>query len=159
MEATDPWYLARVNIPEDPTACWLWTGAKTVLGYGQGKRKDKQPYVHRMMWSTLYGEIPPGYVVCHACDNPSCVNPSHLFVGTQGDNMRDKQKKGRATGGCRGTQNGNSILDPEKVRWIRAQHASRRGESGLLDELASSAGVRKCAVWDVILRRSWRHVD
>lgn len=158
MEATDPWYLARVRIPEDPAACWLWTGAKTVLGYGQGRRKDKQPYAHRIMWNTLYGEIPAGHVVCHVCDVPSCVNPSHLFVGTQKDNMRDKQAKGRAAGGARGTQNGNAVLDPEKVRWIRAEYASKRGEAGLLDMLALTCGVQKCAVWDVILYRSWRHV-
>jgi hypothetical protein len=77
-------------------SCWEWTGARIPQGYGSlGTRERSQIGAHRISWSIHNGPIPPGMFVLHRCDNPPCVNPAHLFLGTQLDNMRDKLQKGR----------------------------------------------------------------
>jgi len=82
----------------DETGCWEWTGFRSRDGYGQiryGTSSAGIVYVHRASYEVFKGPIPEGQVVCHACDNPPCFNPDHLFLGSQTDNMRDAQKKGR----------------------------------------------------------------
>ncbi|MGJ0510229.1 MAG: HNH endonuclease signature motif containing protein [Methylocystis sp.] len=76
--------------------CWEWTAAKSVRGYGTfGLRKGKMVPAHRMSWELTYGKIPDGLIVCHHCDNPECVRPDHLFLGTYSDNTQDMIRKGR----------------------------------------------------------------
>lgn len=77
--------------------CWHWIGAKQDAGYGELWCWEKRKYVgaHRVSWEIHNGPIPKGLSVLHKCDNPSCVNPKHLFLGTQKDNIRDGMKKGR----------------------------------------------------------------
>lgn len=82
----------------DEHLCWLWTGAKYRNGYGGfGVNRNglKMTGAHRMSWELAHGPIPPGLDICHRCDVPACVNPTHLFLGTTQDNMRDKIAKGR----------------------------------------------------------------
>ena len=76
--------------------CWIWTGDKMPRGYGRVRRRDRT-YVgaHRVAWEIVKGPIPAGLHVCHRCDNPPCVRPDHLFVGTASDNARDRDAKGR----------------------------------------------------------------
>lgn len=76
------------------STCWLWTACKTKLGYGKLSWKQ----AHRVSWEIHNGAIPVGMCVCHKCDNPPCVNPDHLFLGTQKDNILDAKKKGRLIG-------------------------------------------------------------
>lgn len=77
--------------------CWNWAGAKAVNGYGRMKMPGRNAeYAHRLSWEFHIGKIPIGIWVLHHCDNPGCVNPSHLFLGTQTDNMRDMAKKNRS---------------------------------------------------------------
>lgn len=77
---------------EKSNECWNWNGSKNEAGYGTLGNK----YAHRMAWQIANNkEIPSGMVICHHCDNPSCVNPNHLFIGTQKDNMQDMIKKNR----------------------------------------------------------------
>jgi len=78
-----------------PDGCWLWTGYTTKLNYGEVIINYKKVRTHRASYMIYKGEIPEGIFVCHHCDNPLCVNPDHLFLGTQLDNMRDMIKKGR----------------------------------------------------------------
>lgn len=83
-------------MPEPNSGCHLWTGTVCKHGYGRIYRKGASPVlVHRVAWERVHGPIPAGLKVCHRCDTPSCVNPDHLFLGTQRDNLRDMYAKGR----------------------------------------------------------------
>ena len=75
--------------------CWNWTASKNIQGYGYFRFDGKMRKAHRMAWLLVNGEIPDGMCVCHTCDNPGCVNPIHLWLGTNQDNMDDMNNKGR----------------------------------------------------------------
>lgn len=81
---------------DSETDCWNWIGAKDRNSYPRFNRIGHSPlYVHRAMYKMFKGVIPPGMLVCHHCDNPSCINPEHLFLGTYQDNILDCIRKGR----------------------------------------------------------------
>ena len=75
--------------------CWPWIGSRQVNGYGHVRSQNRSLYAHRVAWTLANGPIPPGLWVLHRCDNPPCVNPSHLFLGTARDNTLDSIAKGR----------------------------------------------------------------
>lgn len=83
--------------PEAITGCWLWTGRLTNSGYGQiAKSTHGEWKAHRLFWRVANGPIPGGLCVLHKCDTPACVNPDHLFLGTQADNVQDMMNKHRS---------------------------------------------------------------
>jgi hypothetical protein len=99
--------------------CWEWTGRKGgKLAYGRLKRNGIEYQAHRYSWEITNGPIPEGLFVCHHCDNPPCVRPDHLFLGTQADNLADRDAKGRAVY-WRGEKNAATKLTEEDIREIR----------------------------------------
>ena len=95
-------FWKRVSKPDDPDKCWQWTGGKSSLGYGDMMIEGKRIGAHRFSYQLHHGPIPEGMWICHHCDNPKCINPDHLFIGTHQDNSNDKIKKGRDVQGFAG---------------------------------------------------------
>lgn len=109
--------------------CWVWNGASQRGGYGvisAGFWKGKIIAAHRLSWILKNGMISSTEIVCHKCDNPKCVRPSHLFIGTHADNVKDKIAKGRAYGGPFGNTwgRGKGILSIENAKSIKLQYKS-----------------------------------
>ena len=112
------------------TGCWIWSGNSTNRGYGQITIDGKKYYAHRVMYEqTSNVKLDKKDVICHTCDNPSCVNPQHLFRGTQADNLKDMAKKGRST---RGEKNPRAILDDSTVHLIKAAIESGKSNREIL---------------------------
>lgn len=129
--------------------CWEWTGCKTRAGYGRIRAfKETGDYAHRLAWVLEYGHIPDGMQVCHKCDNPSCVNPAHLFLGRHLDNMADMRARNRSRRGAPP----NAILDPDDVRAIRDLLATERYTQA---EIGSMFGVSRMAINSISTGRSW----
>jgi hypothetical protein len=106
------------SMPIPWTGCWLWTGSVASHGYGDLRLNKKTKLAHRLSWELANGHIPDGYFVLHRCDVRLCVNPSHLFLGTTTDNMRDKVKKGRHSAGwCHEKLTAEQV---EQIRFLRA---------------------------------------
>ena len=138
-----------------PNECWEWLGGKRTNGYGQiqeGGKGSGTLSAHRTSYSIHFGKIPKGLVVMHKCDNPSCVNPNHLMLGTHKANILDMINKGRrVVVAPLGTENGKAVLDEEKVRFIR-QSKDRH------TVVARQLGVSPNAVRGVRIGRTWSHV-
>jgi hypothetical protein len=122
-------------IPEPNSGCFLWMAAQHRQGYGNFHHDGKCLLAHRVSWELYRGEIPHGMKVLHKCDNEPCVNPDHLFLGTQSDNMFDCGRKGRSNKA--GSINGHAKLTEEDVRIIRAAKPSY----GSRQRLAKRFGV------------------
>jgi hypothetical protein len=97
-------------------SCWIWRGTRHCQGYGSFGYKGKSMLAHRLMWEVLKGPIPKGMFLLHKCDTPLCVNPDHLFLGTQLDNMRDSRRKDRM---CRGDRHPCHKLTDSDIAEIR----------------------------------------
>ncbi len=132
----------RYVSPEPTSGCHLWTGGTMGHGYGQfaesASSRDPKTYAHRFAWRVEYGEIPRGLVVCHKCDNTLCVNPRHLFLGTQADNMADMKRKGRH---LYGEKNGASKLTASQVGKIRAMCAEHVPQARIAKTFGISQGL------------------
>ena len=86
-------FWTRVN-KQDSEECWNWLGAKDINGYGKFSFLGRTILAHRLAWKITYGDIPEGLLILHKCNNSSCVNPQHLYVGNQSNNMLDRTKSG-----------------------------------------------------------------
>lgn len=99
--------------------CWVWTGHRTSNGYGRITVLGKVRLSHRVSWAVHHGPVSDGMRVLHRCDNPPCINPAHLFLGTSADNNADMRAKGRDAV-LAGERNGRAKLTAQQVREIRA---------------------------------------
>lgn len=130
--------------------CWEWRAARTSLGYGQfmSAAATCEP-AHRTAYRLTHGAASiVGKLVCHDCDNPGCVRPAHLFVGTHAENTADMMAKGRGTTGGKAAA---AKLNDDQVRAIRADPRPQR-------EIAVAYGVHLCTVGSIIRRTTWRHI-
>jgi hypothetical protein len=176
-------FWSHVDRSGGPNACWLWNGYLIPKGYGQFRYQGHRIVAHRLAWILTNGPVPPGIRVCHNCDQfyPTgdvtyrrCVNPAHLWLGTDADNMADAARKGRMAkgerhgsqtspaylvtrpqGGKRGESHWNAKLTSDQVLQIR-----QLLEAGRLphDEIARQFGVSSVTVSDIKRRRSWQHL-
>jgi hypothetical protein len=128
MKEIEQKFWANVN-KDTENGCWEWTGIKLQSGgYGRFRFDGIDWRAHRLS-VILDGHDPTGLYVCHHCDNPICVNPAHLFLGTHQDNMRDKMEKGRASGGGKKLRK----LTDEQIRYVKDSPLSSRKLSAELD--------------------------
>ena|ERR1035437_6224158 len=132
-----------------PNGCYIWTGGKTHNGYGVFFA-DGCCRAHRWLYQKLHGKIPKGMFVLHTCDNPSCVNDAHLFLGTQLENMKDKEAKGRQ---ARREHNGNAKLTEDKVRELKAEYATGTYTQIALAEIFETTVF---IVWAIVNGRTWK---
>lgn len=140
-------FHGQVGLP-DSNGCINWQGSMASHGYGIIGSNGRSLYAHRIAYELAKGPIPEGLFVMHACDNPRCVNPDHLSVGTQKDNIADAAAKGRT---ARGSMVPRSILTEEAVQDIRREYAS--GTKQLI--LAERYGVAQPTISDVVTGRRW----
>ena len=143
-------FLAR-SLPRD-TGCIEWVGSRDAKGYGQLRIDGKLIKAHRYAVERANGPIPDGMVVMHLCDNPKCVNIEHLQVGSQRQNVRDMDGKGRRINKQpKGSANGNSKLTDDDVRAIRRD--TRRQV-----DIAATYGIAQTVVSKIKLHQAWMHV-
>lgn len=137
-------FWEKVDRSGGDDACWIWTGAIISTGYGSIRIDGRGKLSHRISWELVNGSIPQNKLVLHKCDNPPCVNPEHLFIGTYLDNVVDMYAKRR----------GRAKLTEEKVKEIRRRRAG--GESRVV--LSREYGVTHAAIYLIDTGKNWAHV-
>lgn len=131
--------------------CWLWNGSLHKTGYGKLKVRGKDIPAHRLSWTFQHGEPPGGLFVCHHCDIRQCVNPSHLFLGTCKDNMRDAARKGRLAFGER--VGGRRKLTSNDVLTIREEYLTR---SVTQRSIAKRFNVTRQQIGYIVTGKTWK---
>lgn len=149
-------FLSKVDRSGD---CWLWMAARGPHHYGMLGKSQQEKYAHRLSWHLHNGPIPEGLIVRHKCDNPPCVRPDHLELGTHRDNMLDAFKRGRRSNvryhRMVGVDNPAHKLSERDVVAMRACYETGRWGYRLLGQMF---GVTAIAVKKVVLRQTWRNV-
>jgi hypothetical protein len=151
-------FWERVN-KLSATDCWNWTGSMGSHGYGTLSVDGNPRTTHRLAWELTTGPIPDGMHVLHHCDNRRCCNPSHLFLGTNLDNIQDMVKKGRQSKGAsknakKGEENVTAVLTAEQVLDIRR----RVGNGEHQRDIAKEYGVSQGHVSNLVRRVTWKHI-
>lgn len=143
--------IEHYSAPNPDTGCRLWTGGLfRATGYGRLTWERRSQLAHRLAWEVANGPIPEGLLVCHKCDVPACVNPDHLFLGTNADNMADRDAKGRHTP-LVGIRHNLAKLDEAAVLAIRADTRSHA-------VVARQYGVTLFTISKIRLRKIWKHI-
>lgn len=156
MEISQEWQ-SRFNSKwsVDINECWIWKGAKLPKGYGIIKIpcQRRQEYAHRLSYQIHIGDIPPGKHVLHRCDNPSCVNPKHLFLGDARTNAQDMRSKGRH---LYGELNAQAILTDKIVKKIKLMLSTGRFSQ---KEIASLFQISQITVSRIHRGLRWSHIQ
>lgn len=152
----DQAFIERFNLKwkvNEKTGCWDWTASVAGKGYGQIKlpRQRKQDYAHRIAYLIHKGDIPEGKHVCHTCDNPLCVNPNHLWLGSSAENQQDMKAKGRS---LYGERNSRAVLTEDGVRKIRQLLSQGLSQ----DKVARMFGIQQMEVSRIHRKLRWSHV-
>ncbi len=163
--------VARFESYRDTSGnCWLWTGGLFSNGYGQFRVGRYKVKAHRLAWVIMNGPIPDGKIVCHTCDVPRCVNPAHLWLGTDKQNIQDRDRKGRtgdggskvkkATGSVRGERNAAAKITPLIVRTIRKYRRMGHSYQAIIDGVEFSFGIKlsMSQIGNIVHGRCWSHV-
>lgn len=150
------WAKVDKNGPVHPIhgRCWSWMGCSRGKGYGQFSWNSKMGYAHIYSYILHNRKSPNGLFVCHHCDNPRCVNPKHLFLGTLQDNSADKVKKGRQP---KGSKHGLSVLNETQALEIRRRYKKGCRINGQ-HAMAKELGASQTAIWRVLTGETWSHV-
>ena len=133
------------------SGCWEWQAGRGAGGYGAFCWRGSERRAHRISYEAYKGAIPDGMVVRHTCDNPACINPDHLTVGTMKDNAADRQLRGRGHK-LRGETVGTAKLTEKEVLEIRASSLSLR-------EVAEKYGIDHSNAWAIRAGKSWKHLS
>ena len=145
--------------PDTKESCWEWTAGKDSNGYGRIRHDGPDVLAHRVSYELFVGFIPDGLHVRHRCDNPGCVNPYHLEVGTVADNVRDRDERGRQ---AKGSGHGMSRLSEPEVSLIKEfliRHPPVRGKhGGPCGFLSRWFGVARPTVSSIHTQKNWTHV-
>lgn len=136
----------------DPGECWIWRAAVDSCGYGRIKVANRGQKANRVAYALTHGDVPGDMNVCHRCDNPACVNPNHLFLGTRAQNMRDMVRKGRS---MRGMRNNRAVLSKADVIEIRHKYVPNRYGC---KRLGKEYGVNPATIHLIVTGKSWSHI-
>jgi hypothetical protein len=147
-------FLRRIAPCSNGTDCINWTGARYRGGYGATNKGSKLLKAHRVFYELYKGPIPENFVVCHSCDNPSCVNPSHLWLGTSAENNADRAVKGRNRD-QRGLHNSQTKLSEEDVVRIRILYKLNM----IQREIADIFCVSQALVGKIVRGEYWSHIQ
>jgi hypothetical protein len=142
-----------LNSVVNDSGCRIWERAKDDLGYGKIPHNGKQRLVHRLAFELWVEPLGDKMFVCHRCDVPSCLEPTHLFQGTNQENMDDKGQKGRQAK-LKGVLNGNSAFCDYDIREMRALYSAGFGQA----ELGRMYDVSRGTINDIVKRRRWKHL-
>jgi len=148
-------FWSKVDKSAGPDGCWIWLGQIGHLGYGYVRRGKGRTMAHRRSWELTKGIIPDGLLALHRCDNPPCVNPAHLFLGTHIDNSNDKVSKGRQWHPT-GEVNGRSKVTIEQIAMIRALH--RTGTCTLV-EIGKTFNLSKGHIHRIVNNNAWKETQ
>ena len=153
-------FWSKVNkdgptMPHMDSPCWEWTGSKHLQGYGRQRVEGKIRLTHRLsaLYAGIISDIDDGDCVCHSCDNPVCVNPDHLWRGSQIENTADRHQKGRDAK-QKGSDHGKSKLSEKDIFHIK--NLLKAGASQT--NVAKKFGVTRSTICHIASGRTWRHV-
>ena len=150
--------------------CWIWTGSMQTNGYGRIFYDGKDHKAHRVSYELNIGHIPKGMIICHKCDNPSCVNPDHLFLGTNQDNSIDMVQKGRNNIESRSGDNHWMKKHPDKIAKGSSLNKSCLTEDNVIKlrkefssgatqvALAKKYGTTNKNIFHIVHRKTWKHI-
>lgn len=145
-------FWTRIPRTDNDECCWEWTGTRLSTGYGVFSMDHTPRLAHRLAYEWGIGPIPDKLQVLHSCDNPPCCRLSHLFLGTQADNINDKMAKNR---GAIGDRHGRAKLKDDDVIAIRQRYHRRKMNC---ERLAEEFGVHPSQIGKIVRRAIWKHL-